>query len=62
MQLGSVGAVTPLPAAGPGQNQAGGPGKLDFYCSKGHRLPCYLFMFYIKFSSVLGVFVYELLK
>ena len=62
MQLGSVGAVIPLPAAGPGQKHVGGPGKFDFYCSKGHRIPHYLLIFYIKCSSVWGIFVYELVK
>ena len=37
MQLGSWGAVIPLPAASPGQAHAVAPGKFDFYCSKGHR-------------------------
>ena len=37
MQLGSWRAVIPLPAASPGQAHAEGPGKFDFYCSKGHR-------------------------
>ena len=37
MQLGSWGAVIPLPAASPGQAHAEAPGKFDFYCSKGHR-------------------------
>ena len=45
MQLGSVGAVIPLPTAGSGESHAEGPGKFDFYCSKGHRKPCYLFIF-----------------
>ena len=45
MQLGSGGAVIPLPTAGPGQGHAGGPEKIDFYCSKGHRLAYYLFIF-----------------
>ena len=34
MQLGSGGAVIPLPAAGPGKSSAGGSGKFDFTCSK----------------------------
>ena len=34
MQLGSERAIIPLPAAGPGQSHAGGPGKFNFYCSK----------------------------
>ena len=41
---------------GPGQSHAGGPGKIDFYSSKGHRL-AYLFVFHIKFSAVWGIFV-----
>ena len=45
MQLGSGGAVIPLPTAGPAQGHAGGPEKIDFYCSKGHRLAYYLFIF-----------------
>ena len=44
MQLGSGGAVIPLPAASPGQACVGGPGKFQFYCSKGYRLT-YLFIF-----------------
>ena len=51
MQLGFGGVVIPLPAVGPGQSNALGPGKFSFYCSKGHRL-AYLFIFYIKFSAV----------
>ena len=34
-----------------GQTYAGGPGKFDFYYSKGHRLD-YLFIFYVKIRSV----------
>ena len=34
MQLGSEGAVIPLPAAGPEQSNAGGPQKFNFYYSK----------------------------
>ena len=45
MQLGSGGAVIPLPTAGPGQSHAGGPEKIDFHCSKGHKLAYYLFIF-----------------
>ena len=52
MQLVSGGTVIPLPAAGPGQSHAGVPGKLDFYCSKGHRLAYYLFIFHEKFSAI----------
>ena len=51
MQLGSGAAVIPLPTASPGQACAGGPRKINFYCSKGHRLT-YLFIFYIKVSAV----------
>ena len=36
MQLGSGGAVIPLPAAGPEQSHAGGPEKF-----KGHRIAYY---------------------
>ena len=57
MQLGSEGAKIFLPEAGPGQSHAGGPGKLDFYRSKGLRLSYYLFIFYVKFSVVFGIFV-----
>ena len=49
MPFGSGGALIPLTAAGLGQSHAEGPGKFDFYCSKGHRLANYLFKFYIKF-------------
>ena len=52
MQLGFVRAVIPLLDAGPGQRNPGGPEKFHFYWSKGHGLPCYLFMSYVKFSSV----------
>ena len=58
MQLGSDEAKIPLPAAGPGQSHAGGPGKCDCYCSKGHRLAYYLFIFYVKFSAAWRIFVY----
>ena len=51
MQLESEGAKVPLIAAGPGQSHAGGPGKFDFNCLKGHRLANYLHIFYIKFSA-----------
>ena len=44
-------------AAGPGQSHAGGPGKSDFYCSKGHTLAYYLFIFHLKFSAVWEIFV-----
>ena len=43
MQLGSMGAVIPLPAASPGQAHSEGPGKFDFYSSKGHRFTIYSF-------------------
>ena len=39
-------------AAGLGQNHTGGPGKFDFYCSKGRRLTYYLFIFHAKLSAV----------
>ena len=55
--LESEEAVIPLPAAGPGQSHAGGPGKINFDCSKGHRLAYYLFIFNIKFSAAWGIFV-----
>ena len=32
------------------------PAKLNFYCSKGHKL-AYLFIFNVKFSAVQGIFV-----
>ena len=38
-----MGAVTPLPAASPGQPHSEGPRKFDFYSSKGHRLTIYSF-------------------
>ena len=57
MQLGSERTKIPLPKVGPGQNHAGGPGKFDFNCSKGHRLGYYLFIFYIKFSAAGIIFV-----
>ena len=54
MQLGSGRAVIPLSAADPGQSHAWGPGKFDFFCSKG-----ILFIhFYIKFSAAWGIFVH----
>ena len=56
MQLGSGWDVIPLPTASSGQAHAGEPGKFDFYCSEDHRL-AYLFVFYIKFSAVWGIFV-----
>ena len=57
MQLGSIGAVIPLPTAGPGQVHAEVPGNFGFYCSKDRRLACYLFIFYLKFSAVRTIFV-----
>ena len=57
VQLGSEEDKIPLPAAGPGQSHAGGPGKLAFYCSKGHRLAYYLFIFSIKFNAAWRIFV-----
>ena len=57
MQLGSGGAVIPLSAVGPGQTHAGVPGKFDFYSSKDHHRLYYSFIFYVKFSAVLGIFV-----
>ena len=56
MQLGSEEAKISLPAAGPVQSHAGGPGKFDFYCLIGHRLAC-LFIFYVKFSAAWRMFV-----
>ena len=54
MQLGSGGAVNPLPPAGPGQGHPGGQGKFDFprNYSKGHRLAYYLFIFHVIFGAV----------
>ena len=52
MQLGSGEASIPLPTVRPGQSHAGGPKKFDFYCSKGHRLTYYLFIFPVKFSTI----------
>ena len=57
MQLGSEGAVIPLPAASTEQSHAEGQRKFDFYCSKGHRLAYYLFVFHVKLSAVWGMFV-----
>ena len=57
MQLVSGGTVIPLPAAGPGQSHAGVPGKFDFYCSKGHRLAYYLFIFHEKFSAICNFYI-----
>ena len=42
MQLESEEAKVSLTAEGAGQSHAGGPGKFDFNCSKGHRLANYL--------------------
>ena len=58
MQLGPGGDVIPLPTASPGQAHAGEAVKLNFYYSKGHRLT-YLFIFYVKFSAVGGIFLYK---
>ena len=52
MHLGPGEALIPLPAVGPGQSHAEGPGKFDFYCSEGHGLAYYLFIFHVKFSAV----------
>ena len=52
MQLGSGGAVISLLAAGLGNSPTGGPGKFNFYCSKGSRLVYHLFKFHVKFSAV----------
>ena len=57
MQLRPEEAVILLPTAGPGQSHAGEPGNFDFYCTKGHTLAYYLFIFYVKFSAVWGMFV-----
>ena len=57
MQLGPEGYKVPLPAVIPGQSHAGGPGKFDFNCSKGHRLAYYLFIYYINFSATWRIFV-----
>ena len=62
MQLGSEGAKILLPVAGPGQSHVGRPGKINFYCSKGHRLAYYLFIFYIKFSAEEFLYKFELVK
>ena len=51
MQLGYGRGVIPPPLLWVGQTYAGGPGKFDFYYSKGHRLD-YLFIFYVKIRSV----------
>ena len=52
MQLGPGRVVILVPAVGPWQSHAGAPEKFNFYCSKGHRVACYLFIFYIKFSAI----------
>ena len=52
MQLGSGRAVVAFPTADTEQSPAGGPGKFEFYCSKGHKLAYYLFIFHAKFSAV----------
>ena len=57
MQLGSEEAKIPLPAVIPDHRHAGEPGKLDFYCSKGHRLANYLFISHLKFSAAWRLFV-----
>ena len=57
MQLGSGGAVIPLPAASLVKSPAEGPGKLDFNCLNCRRLAYYLFTFHVKFSAVWGIFV-----
>ena len=57
MQLGSEEAKIPLPPGSLGQRHAGGSGKFDFYCSKGHRMADYLFIFYLKFSAAWRLFV-----
>ena len=57
MQLESERAKVPLTAAGLGQSHAGGPGKFDFNCLKGHRVAYYLYIFYIKFSAAWKIFV-----
>ena len=51
MQVGPNGDKVPLSVVGPGQSNAGGPGKFSFNCSKAHRLAYYLFIYYIKFSA-----------
>ena len=48
---GSEEATIPVPEVGRGQSHAAKPGKLGFYCLKGHRLAYYLFIFYIKFMA-----------
>ena len=53
---GVCGSCDSPSVAGPGQSHAGGPGKFDFYGSKGRRLAYYLFIFYVKFSAVWGIF------
>ena len=51
MQLGSVGAVIPLPQLVQGRAMLGDQENLT-YGSKGRRLAYYLFIFYVKFSAV----------
>ena len=57
MQLGSRGIVISLPQQVQGSAVLGGLGKFDFYCPKGQRMTYYLFIFYVKFSAVRGIFV-----
>ena len=52
MQLGSGGAVIPLPAASLAKSPAEGPGKLNFNCLNCRRLAYYLLTFYVKFSAL----------
>ena len=63
MQLGPGGDVIPLPTGGDiilfCESRAGpcfNFSKFNFYCSKGHK-PAYLFIFYVKFGAVWGIFV-----
>ena len=59
MQLGSRGAVIPLPVACQEQSHDGGSWKFDFYGWKGHRLAYYLFNFYAKFGANFEKFLYK---
>ena len=47
----------PSPQQVQGRALWGVPGKCDFYCSKDCRLAYNLFIFYLKFSGVWGIFI-----
>ena len=65
MQVGSGGAVHPLPppGAGPGQSHAGGPGKFVFMAQKAiDWLVIYSFFMYNLVLSEEYLYKYELVK